>query len=157
MITTPIERRIIKKETEITKKLTQLAWHSFNKKPRDTSWHLKNDSLEEEISELQKQWFELKRKQIVAGRKVCESWIKVKRKDVKIEFYKWEEHFVDEDTGEVVGIERTRVITINDILVDDSEKPIIFNIKDLINRIQITKNAIQPKRRNVFQGSIMLR
>lgn len=85
------------------------------------------------------EWEELMYKNEIGNKKTYVINKMHRRRIRKLEYFSWKEDFIDEDTGEVVSIERTTIIKIDDVLVDRYEKPIRFDLKTnkLMNEIKI--------------------
>jgi hypothetical protein len=73
--------------------------------------------------QLHNRWLAAYEKSMIGRMKTIEC--KYKRKPAMA--YVWHEDFVDEDTGEVVSIERTEIYKIDGVLVNTHYQPILFS------------------------------
>jgi hypothetical protein len=125
-------KKIIAKELQIQKVALKIAEITIEKihstSSTELSYQLKIGRLNLKYQKLVGEWFELCYKNIVGKRKTFLQETKLKRKSIKIEYIPWIEDFVDEDTGAVVPVERTKVVKINGKLVDANNNPIKFQL-----------------------------
>jgi hypothetical protein len=121
-------RKIINLEEKLKIQALKIADVYLNKKGDLINQSEILHKLRIKYNELEEQWLLAVFNNIVGKRKV---YIKNKlhrRKIRKMEYFLWEEDFVDEDSGEVVSVERTRIIKMDGVLVDKDEKPIKFDL-----------------------------
>lgn len=124
--------KIIAKELQIQKVALKIAEITIEKihstSSAELSYQLKIGRLNLKYQKLVGEWYELCYKNIVGKRKTVFEQTKLKRKTVEIEYIPYLEDFVDEDTGDVVSVERKKVVKINGKLVDANQKPIKFQL-----------------------------
>ena len=124
--------KIIAKELQIQKvalKIAEIAIEKIHSTSAvELSYQLKIGRLNLKYQKLVGEWYELCYKNIVGKRKTVFKQTKLKRKTVEIEYIPWIEEFIDEDTGFVVPVERTKVVKINGKLVDANHNPIKFQL-----------------------------
>ena len=124
--------KIIAKELQIQKvalKIAEIAIEKIHSTSAvELSYQLKIGRLNLKYQKLVGEWYELCYKNIVGKRKTVFKQTKLKRKTVEIEYIPWIEDFIDEDTGFVVPVERTKVVKINGKLVDANHNPIKFQL-----------------------------
>lgn len=124
--------KIIAKELQIQKvalKIAEIAIEKIHSTfAAELTYQLKIGRLNLKYQKLVGEWYELCYKNIVGKRKTLFKQTKLKRKTVEIEYIPWIEDFIDEDTGFVVPVERTKVVKINGKLVDANQNPIKFQL-----------------------------
>ncbi len=124
--------KIIAKELQIQKVALKIAEIAIKKihstSAAELTYQLKIGRLNLKYQKLVGEWYELCYKNIVGKRKTVFKQTKLKRKTIEIEYIPWFEDFIDEDTGFVVPVERTKVVKINGKLVDANQNPIKFQL-----------------------------
>jgi len=81
---------------------------------------------ERRLTEFHEKWKLLKVKEMSHGMRLHTSTVPHGKRKRVLTYYVYREHFVDEDTGEVVSIDRNVVVMINDKVVDAQGKEIKF-------------------------------
>ena len=106
--------KIIAKELQIQKVALKIAEIVIEKihstSATELSYQLKIGRLNLKYQKLVGEWYELCYKNIVGKRKTVFKQTKLKRKTVEIEYIPWIEDFIDEDTGNVVPVERKKLL-----------------------------------------------
>ena len=124
--------KIIAKELQIQKVALKIAEIAIKKihstSVAELTYQLKIGRLNLKYQKLVGEWYELCYKNIVGKRKTVFKQTKLKRKTIEIEYIPWIEDFIDEDTGILVPVERTKVVKINGKLVDTNQNPIKFQL-----------------------------
>lgn len=124
--------KIIAKELQIQKVALKIAEIAIEKihstSATELSYQLKIGRLNLKYQKLVGEWYELCYKNIVGKRKTkIEKSLKRGKVHV-VEYIPYLEDFIDEDTGEVVSVERRQIIKINGKLVDRNGKPVKFQL-----------------------------
>ena len=124
--------KIVEKEKQLTNMALKLAVTYLD----DSKPLLDMAVVGKKYAKLEKQWLDLLYKIIVGNNKTIITKKIHNRRIKEIEYFVWFEDFIDEANGNVVSVERTKIVKINGNLVDCIGKPIKFDLlgKKLIHK-----------------------